>query len=268
VRRLAVIAGLAFFTAAAPASSGTLATSITVSTAGPKPALAKARVAKPVTWINATGTRHRVVLSGGRFASFTLSPHGRHTLHFAKAGRYPYMVDGSKPGVVVIGAGGATTPGGGKGKGSTVPKSWSGLFQSDAASNGGAGFQACSTSWAGALTFTVGSGGSIAGTGVADEVPGTAQCALIVDPNRIVGVDYTVSGTISGAAMTLSFTLTAIRGGGGGDGSGLVTHLGFRPSFTLTYDAGGHASEDFPFQYPFGNGGTITAHDTLTLSGS
>jgi hypothetical protein len=262
-----VILGLAFLIAAAPASSGSLGTLITVSAAGPKPGLAKAGVAKPVTWINATGARHRVVWSGGRFPTFTLSPHGRHTLHFATAGRYPYMVDGSKRGAVLVSAGGATS-GGSNGKGKPLPTKWSGLYRSDAASNGGSGYQACSASWAGTLHFTVGSGGSITGSGVADEVPGTAQCALYEDPNRIVGVDYSVSGTISGTKITLSFSLTGVRGGGGGEGSGLVTHLGVHPSFTLTLVANAHAEVDVSFQYPFGNGGTITTHDTLSLSGS
>jgi len=255
-----------FLIVAAPASGGSLGTVVTVSAAGPKPALARVRVAKPVTWINATGVRHRVVWTGGRFPTFTLAPHGRHTLHLGTAGRYPYIVDGREHGAVLVSGG--VTPGGGDGKGTTLPTKWSGLYQSDAASNGGAGYQACSTSWAGALHFTVASGGSVTGSGVADEVPGTAECALALDPNRIVGVDYSVSGTVSGTKITLSFTITNLRGSGGGEGSGLVSHLSARPKFTLTVDASAHAQVDASFQYPFGNGGTITTHDTLSLKGS
>jgi plastocyanin len=267
MRRVTVIVGLAFLVVAAPASSGNLVTLVTVSAAGPKPALAKARVAKPVTWTNATGVRHRVVWSGGRFPSFTLSPHGRHTFHFAAAGRYPYIVDGSKHGAVLVSAGGAAS-GGSSGKGKPPPKTWSGLFRSDAASDGGSGYQACSTSWAGTLHFTVASGGSITGSGVADEVPGTAQCALYLDPKRIDGVDYSVGGTIAGTKITLSFSVTGVRGGPDGEGSGLLSHLSFNPTFTLTFNASGHAGVTKSFQYPFGNGGTVTTHDTLSLSGS
>jgi hypothetical protein len=103
---------------------------------------------------------------------------------------------------------------------------------------------------------------------VADEVPGTAQCALALDPHRIVGVDYSVSGTITGTKIILSFSITNLRGSGGGEGSGLVTHLSAKPKFTLTADANAHAKVAVSFQYPFGNGGTITTHDTLSLSGS
>lgn len=99
-------------------------------------------------------------------------------------------------------------------------------------------------------------------------MPGTATCALLVDPNRIVGVDYAVSGTISGSQITLSLTLTSLRGGGGGDGSGFVTHVGLKPRLTLIRDTRTHAMVDANFQYPFGNGGTITTHDTLSVSGS
>jgi hypothetical protein len=264
-----MIVGLVFLIVATPASSGSLATLITVSAAGPRPALAKGHIAQPVTWINATGVRHRVVWSGGRFRTFTLSPRGRHTLHFAAAGRYPYTVDGSTHGAVLISAGGAAS-GGSAGNGKTPPKTWSGLYRSNAASNGGAGYQACSTSWAGKLHFTVGSAGSVIGSGVVDEVPGTAQCALALDPKRIDSVDYSITGNVSGTKITLSFLLTNFRsiGVGGSDGSGLVTHLSFNPKFKLTFDASAHAKVAVSFQYPFGNGGTITTHDTLSVSGS
>jgi plastocyanin len=264
MRRVALLAGLTCLVAA-PASLGGTSVRIAVSAAGPKPASAAAQVGKPVTWVNATGTRRRVASVGGRFAAFTLAAHGSHTLRFAAAGRYPYVVDGRRHGVVVVGAGGGP-PGGGAG-GTTLPTTWSGLYRADAASNGGAGFQACSTSWSGALHVTVGSGGAVSGGGVADEVPGSASCALYLDPNRVVGLDYTISGTISGQTMTLTLTLTGLRGGGGGEGSGLVSHISAKPTFKLAI-TGARAAADASFTYPFGNGGTITSHDTLSLSGS
>jgi plastocyanin len=262
----ALLFGLAVVPAAAPTPGRTnAAVRISVSARGASPKLAHARVAQAVTWTNATAFAHRVDPKGRRFAAFVLHAHGRHTVHFKAPGRYGYRVDRRLSAVVVVGRGGTGTPPAAK---RTLLRTWSGTLHSDAASNGGAGYQACSTSWAGTLHFTVSSRGVAGGTGTANEVPGTAACALAVDPQRIMSVDFTVHGAVTLSDVSLTFTLTAIRGGGGGDGSGFVTHLGYQPTLELPIDARGHVRGTVDFSYPFGNGGTITAHDRLDLTGS
>jgi len=94
------------------------------------------------------------------------------------------------------------------------------------------------------------------------------MCSLALDPTRITGADFTVHGAVTATDLSLTFTLTALRGGPGGDGSGFVTHLGYEPTYELPVDSGGHAHATTDFSYPFGNGGTITTHDTLDLNGS
>jgi hypothetical protein len=81
-------------------------------------------------------------------------------------------------------------------------------------------------------------------------------------------VEVTVEGAVTRSDLSLTFTLTAIHGGFGGDGSGFVTHLGYQPTLELPIDARGHVRGTVDFSYPFGNGGTITTHDRLELTGS
>ncbi len=215
MRRIATIVGLACFglaclVVAAPASSGSARVSIAVSAAGPKPVLAKAQVAQPVTWTNATGVRHRVVWSGGRFPSFTLSPHGRHTLHFAAAGRYSYKVDGRKHGAVLVSAGGAATGGPGN---PLLPTTWSGTIESDSQrvyvySDGG-GAQ-CNDHWHSDFSFTVQPGGTItAGTGKATLTSGP-NCSGKFDTAGFATFPpaKTIAFSVSGSKQANGFTLT------------------------------------------------------------
>lgn len=261
-----LLLGLAVVPAAVPApEGGVAAVKIAVSARGATPKLAHARVAQSVTWTNATASPHRVDPKGRGFAAFVLHAHGRHTVRFKAPGRYNYRVDRRLAAAVIVRARGSATPGTGK---PPLLRTWSGTFHSDAASNGGAGYQACSTSWAGSLRFTASSSGAAGGTGTADEVPGTAVCALAVDPQRSTSVSFTVHGAVTRSDVSLTFTLTAIRGGGGGDGSGFITHLAYQPTIDLPIDASGRVHGTADFSYPFGNGGTITAHDRLDLTGS
>jgi plastocyanin len=264
----ALLIGLVVVPAAAPTPARTATViAISVSGSGAQPKLARALVGQTVIWTNATASAHRVNPGGRGFAAFTLRAHGRHTVRFTAPGRYTYRVDGRWPGVVVVVRGGLPKP-----KPPAKPRkllsTWSGTFHSDAASNGGAGYQACSTSWTGTVRFTVSSRGVAGGTGTANEMPGTATCALALDPTRITGADFTVRGAATTTRLSLTFTLTTARGGPGGEGSGFVTHLAKEPTYELPIDSRGHAHATPDFSYPFGNGGTITTRDTLDLNGS
>jgi plastocyanin len=265
----ALLIGLVVVPVAAPTPARTAtAVAISVSGYGAHPKLAHARVGQAVTWTNATASAHRVGPGGSGFAAFTLLAHGQHTVRFIAPGRYAYRVDGRWAAVVVVVVSGGPP----KPKPPAGPRklltTWSGTFHSDAASNGGAGYQACSTRWTGKVRFTVSSRGVAGGTGTANEIPGTATCALALDPKRITGASFTVHGAATATDLSLTFTLTALRGGPGGDGSGFVTHLAKAPTYKLPIDSRGHARAAPNFSYPFGNGGTITTHDTLDLNGS
>jgi plastocyanin len=254
----AVLSGLVLVPAAIPASQSTAAVRISVSARGSRPKLAHARVGEAVTWTNTTALTHRITPIRGGFRSFVLRAHADHTARFKRPGRYPYRVDG-RAGAVVVVLAGSTSP--------KLLRTWTGTFSSDAASDGGAGYQACSTTWSGTIHFTATSSGVASGAGTADEVAGTAKCALYVDPERINHVEFTVHGAVTVSDLSLTFTIVRFTGGVGGDGSGFVTHVAYQPTIEVQIEKG-HARGTADFSYPFGNGGTITAHDRLDLAGS
>ena len=60
-----------------------------------------------VRWRNAGGSRHHLSSDTNEWAPFDLAPGAQHDVAFRRSGRFPYSVDHSLKGVVVVEAGGA-----------------------------------------------------------------------------------------------------------------------------------------------------------------
>ncbi len=67
-----------------------------------------------VTWRNNGTSAHAVIAKNNAFVGFTLQPTGTRSVYFAKAGLFPYLVDGRMAAVVIVefAAGGAGGSGG------------------------------------------------------------------------------------------------------------------------------------------------------------
>ena len=86
-----------------------------------KPATIRIGPGKAVTWIACGAGNRRVASTTGAWAAFTLSPNRQRRIVFPRVGRYPYTVDGTTQGVVVVAVlGAAKPPGQGTGEQRTV----------------------------------------------------------------------------------------------------------------------------------------------------
>ncbi len=74
------------------------------------PKEAHVRVGQTLEWRNTGQQQHRVVSDSGEWGPFNLLPSGRHETRFARAGRFPYTVDGTLKGVILVEGGGAGGP--------------------------------------------------------------------------------------------------------------------------------------------------------------
>jgi hypothetical protein len=66
-----------------------------------------------VLWTNQGTRRHEITAAGGAFPSFSLAPEGTRSVPFMQPGQYPYLLDGTAKGKVIV----VARPGGGGGGG-------------------------------------------------------------------------------------------------------------------------------------------------------
>jgi hypothetical protein len=90
---------------------------VTISDSSLTPRVARIAAPGSVTWTNKGRVPHFVASTTGAFSGFLLKVNARKTVRFARAGSYPYLVDGKRCAHVVAGGGPASgkcnVPGGG-----------------------------------------------------------------------------------------------------------------------------------------------------------
>ena len=147
---------------------------ITVGDGSLKPTSITVGVGGSVAWMSAGKRTHRVVSDTRAWAPFTLLPAKRHAVRFTRTGRYPYHVDGTRKGLVVVVA---APSGSGSGTGGSAGEAWAGTFETMGTNDGTArGGQVCKATWKGTLAFKV-AGKKVSGSGQAS-LSGTPSCTV------------------------------------------------------------------------------------------
>ena len=72
-----------------------------------RPLTALAPVRTTVVWRNAGNHAHRIASTTRAWTAFSIGPGARHAVKFRRAGRFPYVVDGTRKGLLVVGRRGA-----------------------------------------------------------------------------------------------------------------------------------------------------------------
>jgi hypothetical protein len=113
-RRILVLSVLAIAGFAVAGASGKGLGRVTLRDSSLTPTVVKIGVGSAVAWTNRGLHSHRVASTTNAWHAFVLAAGKSRALTFPKAGTYPYLVDGKRPGVVLvlqsIGATSPTTP--------------------------------------------------------------------------------------------------------------------------------------------------------------
>jgi plastocyanin len=141
-----------------------------------KPTTVTIGVGGSVTWMNAGTRSHRIVSDTRAWTPFTLLPAKRKAVQFARSGRYPYRVDGTRKGLVVVVAGSPPTGGAGA-SGNAGAEAWAGTLETNGTNDGtDRGGQVCTATWKGTLALKVAKG-KVSGSGEAS-LSGTPSCSI------------------------------------------------------------------------------------------
>ena len=179
----------------AAAVSGTIALAatppsriVTVGDGSLKPASITVGVGGSVAWTNAGKQGHRIASDTRAWTPFTLPPSKRHAVRFTRTGRYPYHVDATRKGLVIV----VAAP---SGSGGSAVEAWAGTLETTGTNDGTArGGQVCTATWKGTLAFKV-AGTKVSGSGQAS-LSGTPSCSVTLGKlPQMNHVTFTIDGS-------------------------------------------------------------------------
>ena len=88
--------------------------SVTIADSGLTPPEVTVAAGGSIAWINRGTRQHEITAAGAAFPRFSLAPEGTRSVPFMKPGKYPYLLDGTVKGTVIV-----VGPGGGGGSGAS-----------------------------------------------------------------------------------------------------------------------------------------------------